>query len=82
VSRRWWRAIRPALWVLAGLLASQVLLARAGGGESYSGGGSSSSGGGGGGGDGGLIWLLIRLWFEFVIRYPLIGVPLTIVILI
>lgn len=54
-------------------------LARPGGGESYSGGGDS---GGGGGGDSGLIWLLVELWFRFVFRYPLIGIPLTIVIII
>src|SRR5206468_2298282 len=42
------------------LLEPAVAFARAGGGQSYSGGGH---GGGGGGGDGGLIWLLIRLWF-------------------
>ena len=38
-------------------------------------------GGGGGGDDGGFIWLLIELWFRFVFRHPLIGIPLTILIL-
>lgn len=54
--------------------------ARPGGGEGYSGGGDSG-GGGGGGDDGGLIWLLVELWFRFVFRHPLIGIPLTILIL-
>jgi Tim44-like domain len=53
--------------------------ARPGGGQGYSGGGGSG-GGGGGGGDGGLVWLLVRLWIELVLRHPLIGIPLTIVI--
>src|SRR5215204_6320388 len=68
------------------LLLPAVAGARPGGGEGYSGGGDSgggSSGGGGGGdGDGGFIWLLIELWFRFVFRYPLIGIPLTIVIIV
>lgn len=55
-----------------------VAVARPGGGESYSGGGGSS--GGGGGDDGGLAYLLIRLWIEFVIAYPHIGIPATIAI--
>ncbi len=76
-----------ALWGLLLLLLPLLLLplfpdaafARPGGGESYSGGGDS---GGGGGGDSGLIWLLVELWFRFVFRYPLVGIPLTIVIII
>ncbi len=74
---------RPRLaWLV--LLAVGLLLlpalasARPGGGESYSGGGSG--GGGGSDGDGGFVFLLIRLWIEFVIAYPQIGVPATIVI--
>lgn len=85
------RPFRPGRWIaLAGALLAilfPVLMeARPGGGESYSGGGGSYSGGGGsssGGGsdgDGGLIFLLIRLWFQLVFRYPVVGVPLTIVI--
>jgi len=73
---------RPQLLVL-GILALLLLLplaamARPGGGEGYSGGGGS---GGGGGDDGGLVYLLIRLWIEFVIRYPQLGIPATIVVL-
>lgn len=79
---RWLPWIFP--WVL-GLLALLLLLpavslARPGGGEGYSGGGGGG-GGGGGDGDGGLVYLLIRLWIEFVIAYPQIGVPATIVII-
>ena len=76
-----------ALWGLLLLLLPLLLLplfpetafARPGGGESYSGGGDS---GGGGGGDSGLIWLLVELWFRFVFRYPLVGIPLTILIIV
>jgi predicted lipid-binding transport protein (Tim44 family)/DNA-directed RNA polymerase subunit RPC12/RpoP len=71
---------RPRLlfWalLLLGLLLPAVALARPGGGESYGGGGSS----GGGGDDGGLVYLLVRLWIEFVFAYPQIGVPATIAI--
>jgi hypothetical protein len=65
------------------LLLPAVADARPGGGEGYSGGGDSGGGGGGGGGgdDGGILWLLVELWFRFVFRHPLIGIPLTIVIL-
>jgi hypothetical protein len=59
------------------LLEPAMALARAGGGESYSGGGSGS---GGGGGDGGLIYLLIRLWIWLLFRHPVIGIPVTIVL--
>jgi DNA-directed RNA polymerase subunit RPC12/RpoP len=69
----------PWLGFLALLLAPAVAFARAGGGQSYSGGGSS--GGHSGGGDGGgLIFLLIRLLFWLIFHHPLIGIPLTILI--
>jgi predicted lipid-binding transport protein (Tim44 family) len=49
-----------------------------GGGRSYSGGGHSYSGrGGGGGGDGGMIF---RLVFELLFRYPQVGIPVLIVV--
>jgi DNA-directed RNA polymerase subunit RPC12/RpoP len=54
--------------------------ARPGGGQGYSGGGSGGSGGGGG--DGGLIFLLIRLLIWLIFSHPLIGIPLTIVLVI
>lgn len=81
------RARRRRAWTLAAAVAALFLavplLARPGGGESFSGGGSSGGGsGGGGGGDGGCIFLLLRLWFELVIRYPAVGIPLTIVIIV
>lgn len=57
-------------------------LARVGGGQSYGGGGN---GGGGGDGDGGaLIWLLfelIRLLVYLTIEYPIIGIPLDLVVI-
>lgn len=63
------------------LLPAGSAVARPGGGEGYSGGGDSG-GGGGGGDDGGLVWLLVELWFRFVFRHPLIGIPLTILIIV
>lgn len=75
------RFLLPALLLAlaALLLLPGAALARPGGGESYSGGGDS--GGGGGDGGGGLVYLLVRLWIELVIRYPVIGVPATILII-
>ncbi|MFY9822195.1 MAG: TIM44-like domain-containing protein, partial [Thermoanaerobaculia bacterium] len=67
----------PFLAFLALLVLPAAAEARPGGGQSYSGGSHGGSGGGGGGG--GCIWLLFRLWLELVIRYPAIGIPLTIV---
>lgn len=71
--------LRTLLLILAilGLLLPGAALARPGGGEGYSGGGD-----GGGGDDGGLVWLLIRLWIEFVIHYPQFGIPATIVLVV
>jgi DNA-directed RNA polymerase subunit RPC12/RpoP len=68
------------LWMggLALFLEPAVAFARAGGGESYSGGGSGGSGGGGGGG---LIYLLFRLWIWLLFRHPVIGIPVTIVLI-
>jgi len=81
--RRWCSAALLAALAIALLslfLAPAPVLARPGGGESYSGGGDSGGGGGGGGG-GELAFWLVRLWIEFVIRYPAIGVPATIAII-
>ncbi len=75
--RRLLLVLLPLLLLLLPLLAD----ARPGGGEGYSGGGGGSSGGGGGDGDGGFVFLLIELWLRFVFRHPLIGIPLTILIL-
>ncbi|HET9228612.1 MAG TPA: hypothetical protein VFR31_18180, partial [Thermoanaerobaculia bacterium] len=62
-------------WLAILLLTPALALARPGGGEGYGGGG----GDGGGDGAGDLIFLLLRLWIEFVIHYPAIGIPMTIV---
>ena len=72
--------MRTLLLIVAilSLLLPGAAWARPGGGEGYSGGGD----GGGGGDDGGLVWLLIRLWIEFVIHYPHIGIPATIVMVV
>jgi DNA-directed RNA polymerase subunit RPC12/RpoP len=67
-----------------GLFVFLVLLpaaafARAGGGQTYSGGSHGSSSGGGGGG---LVGLAFRLLFWLLFSHPLIGIPLTIVIVV
>jgi len=62
------------------IIFSSDAVARVGGGHSYSGG---SHGGGGGDGGGGLIILLFRLlWLllQLTINYPLIGIPLDLLI--
>jgi predicted lipid-binding transport protein (Tim44 family) len=53
-------------------------LARVGGGQSYGGGGGS--GGSGGGGAGFVIWIILRL-IMLTIEYPVIGIPLDIIII-
>lgn len=74
---------------------SEEALARLGGGHSYSGGSRSSGGGGGyrssgggyhssgsGGGDGGqLIGMLLELLFRLVFHYPVVGIPLVLLLL-
>ncbi|HEV7504158.1 MAG TPA: TIM44-like domain-containing protein [Thermoanaerobaculia bacterium] len=77
--RRLSRAL-PFLAFLAILLLPVVAFARPGGGQSYSGGSHGSSGGSGGGG-GGCIFLIFQLWLELIFRHPLIGIPLTIVVI-
>src|SRR5215467_11128035 len=78
--------------IVLALLAVDVF-GRVGGGHSYSGGSRSSggsrgggSGGGGGSGDcGAIVWLIfeaIRLLVYLTVEYPLIGIPLDIVIII
>jgi hypothetical protein len=80
-------AIVSAVCIVLALLAVDVF-GRVGGGHSYSGGrssGGSGSGGSGGSGDGGaIIWLIfeaIRLLIYLTIEYPLIGVPLDILLI-
>jgi hypothetical protein len=74
--------------VIGGALILSVALAaeafaRVGGGGSYSGGGGHGSSGGGGGGGGALIWLifqLFRMLLYLTIEYPVVGIPLDILI--
>ena len=57
--------------------------ARVGGGHSYSGGGGSG-GGGGGGGILGLLWLifqLLRFLVYLTIEYPIVGIPLDLILI-
>ena len=71
-------------WLLLSLLFAADALARVGGGDSYSGGGSSS-GGGGGDGDGiplELIWYIVRFLFWLTVEYPVIGIPVDIIVII
>jgi hypothetical protein len=59
---------------------ASVAFARGGGGGNFGGGGRGGGGGGGDGGDGigFIIWLLLRLCFE----YPLVGIPLLILFIV
>jgi hypothetical protein len=84
------RIPKPNLWLLTYALSAAALaimllpaeaLARVGGGQSYGGGGH---GGGGGGGAGAIIWLifqLVRLLLYLTIEYPIIGIPLDLIVL-
>jgi hypothetical protein len=74
------RALAALALVLLGLLFVPAAFAPPGGGEVDAGGGDG--GGGGGGDDGGFVWLLLRLWIEFCIAYPQIGIPVTIVVVV
>jgi ribosomal protein L37AE/L43A len=72
---------RRLLFLLPILAVAASALARVGGGESFSGGGSS----GGGDGDGvsaELIFYLIRFLFWLTIEYPVIGIPVDIIVII
>lgn len=80
------RAPTVGLLLLAGAVACLALsplevLARVGGGQSY--GGGSSGGGGGGDGAGAIIWLIFqvfRLLIYLTIEYPVVGIPLDILV--
>jgi hypothetical protein len=67
------------------LLVPIEIVARVGGGHSYGGGSRSSGGGGDGGNDGGaLVWLIfeaVRFLLYLTINYPVIGIPLDIIVL-
>lgn len=64
----------------------EEVFARAGGGGGFGGGGggggSYSGGSGGGGGDGEGLVILIRLLVHLTIKYPLVGIPLDILVII
>ena len=79
-ARRLARRLGPRLLIsLPVLLAAAAALARGGGGQGYSGGSSDGGGSSGGGGDAsGLVFLLLELLF----RYPQVGVPLLVVVLV
>lgn len=67
---------------LAFLILSEEASARVGGGQSY-GGGSGGGGGGGDGAAGAIIWLifqLFRLLIYLTIEYPVVGIPLDILV--
>ncbi|HKP45403.1 MAG TPA: hypothetical protein VJT50_02285, partial [Pyrinomonadaceae bacterium] len=71
---------RPASGVALLLAIPSEALSRVGGGSSYGGGGGH---GGGGGGGGAIIWLifqLFRLLVYLTIEYPVIGIPLDILV--
>lgn len=83
---RYIRYALPVLGVVAVLCLTDDVWARVGGGHSYGGGGRSSggSGGSGGGGGGAIIWLifqLIRLLAYLTVEYPIIGIPLDIIVI-
>lgn len=75
---------RAVFFLLLLLLVAFVADARVGGGESYSGGGGGSSGGGGGGDGGGaeLLFYIIRFLFWLTVEYPVIGIPVDIVVVV
>lgn len=73
--------VLPFLAFLALLFLPVVAFGRPGGGQSYSSGGGSHGGSGGGGG-GGCIFLILQLWLELIFQHPVIGIPLTIVVVV
>jgi hypothetical protein len=63
------------------LVSSLEVLARVGGGQSYGGGGSHGGGGGGAGAIIYLIFQLLRFLIYLTIQYPLVGIPLDIIVI-
>src|SRR4029453_2035178 len=66
------------------LLIPLEVVARVGGGQSYGGGRSGGSDGGGSGGGGSIVWLIfeaIRMLVYLTIEYPIIGIPLDIIVI-
>lgn len=78
IDCRWIKTWAMTAALLAALLIPAIVMARAGGGEGY-GGGGGSDGGGGGDGD---AFFLIYLLFQLIFNYPIIGIPLLIIVII
>src|SRR5512138_2343166 len=82
--KNWLRLGMIFFAVMVCLVFSVDALARVGGGHSYGGGRSSGGGRGGSSGDGGaIIWLifqLVRFLVYLTIEYPLIGIPLDLIV--
>jgi hypothetical protein len=78
--RRLRDCIASPIFLLAILTPAALALARAGGGEGFSDGGGSGGGGGSARGIGGLIYLIYML-IRLVIFYPVIGIPVLILII-
>jgi ribosomal protein L37AE/L43A len=74
--------MRRFLFLLPLLGMAGTALARVGGGDSYSGGGGSSGGGSGDGGGAELLFYVVRFLFWLTVEYPVIGIPVDIVVLI
>lgn len=79
------RAIMIAGAIVFAFAVAEDVLARVGGGGSYGGGGRSGGGGSGGdgGGGGALVWVILqlfRLLIYLTIEYPLIGIPLDLLV--
>ncbi|MDE2490183.1 MAG: TIM44-like domain-containing protein [Elusimicrobia bacterium] len=72
---------RRALATLAFLFCAVEAFARAGGGGGFHGGGFSGGGGYSGGGGGGGGGQLLGLYFYFVMLHPLVGLPLTVILI-
>lgn len=70
------RSLAFVLSAVVFLLFEALAFARVGGGHGFSGGGGSGGGGGGGGGE--ILYIVIRLVF----RYPKIGVPVLIIVVV
>ena len=80
-NRRFWsRILAPIVFAVGASAFAAEALARVGGGQSY-GGGGGSGGGGGGGGIGALIYLLIRFLLWLTIEYPVIGIPVDLIVI-
>jgi hypothetical protein len=81
IARLSFLAVTASVVTLISLLLTEEVSARVGGGQSYGGGGGS---GGGGGAGGAIIWAIFqifRLLVYLTIEYPVIGIPLDILVI-